>query len=90
LICLIGSFVVTNDSPYRTHFLQILHDVGPPVYVVFFTLTGTELQVDVFVEVWVIALLLFVVRIVTIFIASYAGGFLAGDPAQHNRLSWMT
>ncbi len=90
LICLIGSFVVTNYSSYRSEFLQILHDVGPPIYVIFFTLTGAGLRLDIFMEVWAVALTLFLVRIVAIFISSYAGGWLANDPALHNRLSWMT
>jgi Trk K+ transport system NAD-binding subunit/Kef-type K+ transport system membrane component KefB len=89
LICMIGGFVVTNYSAYRAEFLQILHDVGPPIYVIFFTLTGVGLRLDLFVDVWAIALLLFVIRLVAIFIASYTGGTLAGDPAQHNLLSWM-
>ena len=90
LICMIGSFVVTNFSGYRREFLQILHDIGPPIYVIFFTLTGASLQMDVFVQLWAIALALFAIRIVALFIASYAGGTLAGDPAKHNALSWMT
>ena len=90
LICMIGSFVVTNYSSNRSEFLQILHDIGPPIYVIFFTLTGAGLQMDVFVQLWAIALALFAIRIVALFIASYAGGLLAGDPAKHNALSWMT
>ncbi len=90
LICMIGSFVVTNTSAYRSEFLQLLHDIGPPIYVVFFTLTGAGLRLDVFVQVWAIALALFVIRLVAIFIASYVGGSLARDPRQYNILSGLT
>jgi Trk K+ transport system NAD-binding subunit/Kef-type K+ transport system membrane component KefB len=90
LICMIGSFVVTNYSKHRVEFLQILEDAGPPIYVAFFTLTGASLELDVLSETWSIALLLFGVRLVAIFIGSLSGGFLAGDPVSHNGLSWMT
>ena len=31
----------------------------------------------------------FLVRLVAIFIGSFSGGALAGDPKRHNRISWM-
>ncbi len=89
LICLIGSFVVTNFSRYRTEFSKILHDVSPPIYVIFFTLTGASLALDILATVWPIALALFVVRLVGIFVGSFSGGMLAGDPMKYNRISWM-
>jgi len=90
LICMIGSFVVTNYSNYRAEFMKILHDVSPFIYVVFFTLTGASLSLDVLAEIWPIALLIFVMRSIAIFLGSYSGGLLAGDSAKHNSLSWMT
>ena len=90
LICMIGSFVVTNYSPYRTEFLSLMHRVGPPIYVIFFTLTGAALRLDVFVQVWTGALALFAIRLVAVFAGSFIGGAIAGDARQHNLLSWMT
>jgi Trk K+ transport system NAD-binding subunit/Kef-type K+ transport system membrane component KefB len=90
LICMIGGFVVTNYSAYRTDFLKILEEIGPPIYLIFFTLTGVGLRLDIFVQVWGIALILFAIRLVAVFVSSYIGGMLAGDPTQHNLLSWMT
>ncbi|RMF87428.1 MAG: potassium transporter TrkA [Nitrospinota bacterium] len=84
LICMIGSFVVTNYSDYRTEFLQLLHDIGPPVYIAFFTLTGASLALDILLKVWPIALVLFLARLGGIFIGSLSGGILAGDPMRYN------
>ncbi len=89
LICMIGGFLTTNYSRYRTEFLQILHDVGLPVYIAFFTLTGASLALDILIKTWPIALTLFAVRVAAIFVGSFTGGVLAGDPASHNRISWM-
>ncbi len=90
LICMIGSFMVTNYTKYRDELLRNLHEAGPPIYVAFFTLTGASLALDVLASTWPIALALFGVRLVAIFIGSFSGGVIAGDPMEHNRLSWAT
>lgn len=90
LICMVGSFIATNYSDYRAEFRKILHETGPAVYVVFFTLTGASLALDILALMLPIALCLVVVRFAGIFIGSFSGGTFAGDPAQHNRISWMT
>lgn len=89
LICMVGSFIATNYSDYRGEFRKILHEIGPAVYVIFFTLTGASLGLDVLALVWPIALCLAVIRAAGIFIGSFFGGMLAGDPAQYNRIGWM-
>ncbi|MCP4362749.1 MAG: potassium transporter TrkA [Chloroflexi bacterium] len=89
LICMIGSFVVTNYSRFRLEFAKIIHDVSPAIYVIFFTLTGASLALDVLAQVWLIAVILFIVRLVGVFIGSFAGGFAAGDPPKQNAVSWM-
>jgi Trk K+ transport system NAD-binding subunit/Kef-type K+ transport system membrane component KefB/predicted transcriptional regulator len=89
LICMLASILVTNYSKYRTEFLAILHDAGPPIYIFFFTLTGASLALDVLAKTWVIAVVLFIVRLGAIFIGSFSGGTLAGDPLRQNRIGWM-
>ena len=89
LECMIAGFIINNYSPYRPEFSQILHDAGPAIYVAFFTLTGASLALDILLDVWPIALALFMIRLVGIFVGSFAGGTIAGDLPRHNRLSWM-
>lgn len=90
LMCLIGSFYVTNFTQYRAEFMKIIHDVGPPIYVLFFTLTGASLALDVLFDAWAVALILFGVRLLGIFIGSFAGGVASRDSMKHNRYGWMT
>ena len=90
LICIIASFLVTNFSSYRKIFSEILHEIGPPIYIIFFTLTGASLALDLIISVWSIAPGIFVVRLFAIFIGSYFGGVLAGDRMRHNKYSWMS
>lgn len=89
LVCMVASFIVTNYSPYRQEFLQILADAGPPVYILFFTLTGASLALDILVDTLPVALALFAIRLAAIFAGSFGGGLAARDPAHHNRLGWL-
>lgn len=89
LICMVASFIVNNWSPHRTEFSHLLHDTGPLIYIAFFTLVGAELKLDVLADVWLIALAVFGVRIISIFVGSMIGGIAAGEPMKHNRLRWM-
>ncbi len=90
LVCMVAGFVVTNFSSSRTEVHPVLDLVGQPVYVVFFTLVGASLTFGTLVQTWHIALLLFAVRLLGIFVGSVVGGVAGGDPWRLNRISWMT
>lgn len=89
LICMIASFITINFSKYRAELLKIFDVIGLPIYIAFFTLTGASLALDILVQTWPIALALFAIRLVALFIGSMGGGMLAGDPMKHNRIYWM-
>lgn len=90
LACMVIGFTVTNFTPFRSDFRRLLDRTGPPVYVVFFTLTGAGLALDVVAATWQLALLLFGVRLLAVFVGSYLGGTIAGEPARLNRIAWMS
>ena len=89
LVCIIGSFYVTNYSKYRQEFQKILHETGPMIYVAFFTLVGAMLSIDILAKVWIIAIILFFVRLIAMIFGAYAGSTLAGDPSVNRRIGWM-
>jgi Trk K+ transport system NAD-binding subunit len=89
LICIIGSFIVTNYSKHRSEFLKILHDSRSAVYVIFFTLIGASISLGILITVWAIAITLFIIRLIILVIAGFVGGSLGGDPARFNRIAWM-
>lgn len=89
LVAMIGGFMVTNFSSHREQFDGILHDVGPAVYVAFFTLTGVTLKLDILLATLPIAMALFGVRMLAIFIGSYVGGRIAGEPQSFQRYAWL-
>ncbi len=89
LIAMIASFYITNWTSHRDQMLGILEETSPGIYIAFFTLTGASLALDVLMQVWGIALALFLVRLLTIFIGSLSGGLIAREPMKHNMVSWM-
>ncbi len=89
LVCMIVGFLISSYSDYRGDFSRVLNLIGPAIYVLFFTLTGASLALDILLETWPIALALFFVRLIGIAIGSFGGGTAAGDPAKHNRVAWM-
>jgi Trk K+ transport system NAD-binding subunit len=89
LICIVGSFLVTNYSVYRNDFIRIVKELGPYVYIMFFTLTGAMISLEVVAAMWFITLIIFGVRLVSLFLAGYAGSSLAGDSSLFRSISWM-
>ncbi|MEM6529284.1 MAG: cation:proton antiporter, partial [Chloroflexota bacterium] len=89
LTSMIAGFYVTNFTAYRQEFERLLHDVSPVIYVAFFTLTGIALKLDVLLASIGIAIVLFGVRALSIFIGSFAGATLAGEPMRFRRVAWL-
>lgn len=89
LICIIGSFMVTNYSVYRNDLIKIVKETGPYVYIIFFTLTGAMISLDVVSSLWFVTLIIFGVRIVSLGLAGFVGSASAGDSHLYRRISWM-
>ncbi|WP_421919026.1 monovalent cation:proton antiporter family protein [Marinifilum sp.] len=89
LICILGSFVVVNFGKSRREFNRIIELVVPSIYVLFYTITGASVKIDILQNVWSIALLFFIVRLGSMAIGAFIGGTLGGDPIRYNRISWM-
>ena len=89
LAAIVGSFMVNNYSRHRLEFVKIIQEVGPTVYVVFFTLTGASLSIDLLLQAWSVAIVLFAVRLVALFLGGMVGGYFGGDPVRHNLIAWM-
>ncbi len=86
---LLAAFLLVNKTPLRDEFVRLLEALSPAVYIAFFTLTGASLALDVLLAAWPVALALFAVRLVGVFLGSFAGGLVAGDPLRLNAISWM-
>jgi Kef-type K+ transport system membrane component KefB len=79
LICMTAGFFVTNYTKRAPDFRHLVEGMSPFVFLLFFTLVGIELELNVIGEAWVIILILFAVRLVGIFIGTFAGTLAARD-----------
>ncbi len=88
LIALIAGFFITNFTAQREQFDELLHRIGPLVYVAFFTITGLSLKLDVLWSVLPIAAALFVLRALGIAGGSLIGSRWAGEPTRLSTIYW--
>jgi Trk K+ transport system NAD-binding subunit len=86
---MVGSFFVTNYTRYRPEFLEIIQDAGPVIYLIFFTLVGDALRLDILAQTLLFTFIIFGVRLAGLFVGSIIGGTIARDPSRHNRVAWM-
>ncbi len=86
---MLAAFALVNLSPYRDEFDRLLAGLGPAVYIAFFTLVGAELKLDVLVSAWALGLAFFLVRLLGVFLGSFLGGVLAGEPLSRAALSGL-
>jgi Trk K+ transport system NAD-binding subunit/Kef-type K+ transport system membrane component KefB len=89
LVCIIGSFMVTNYSIYRNDFMRIVKELGPYVYMVFFTLTGALISLEVLAALWFVTLIIFGSRMISLFLAGYLGSSISGDSPFFRKIAWM-
>ncbi|MCF6242992.1 MAG: cation:proton antiporter [Bacteroidales bacterium] len=89
LINIVASFYVVNYTKSRTEFLMLLEKNGMNIYVLFFTLAGASVALDVLQNYWLIALVLFIVRLFTIGLGSSIGALSAGESGLFIKTAWM-
>jgi Trk K+ transport system NAD-binding subunit/NhaP-type Na+/H+ or K+/H+ antiporter len=89
LINIIGSFYLANYTRYRREFNDMLENAMPFIYAAFFTLIGASISWVFLFQVWTLAVLLFFLRIVLLFVGSWIGSAMAGDPVRFRNIMWM-
>ncbi len=90
LICMTAGFYVTNFSPFSADFRHTAEEMAPAMFLLFFTLVGIELELQVILELWAVVLILFFVRMIGIFVGTYAGNLMARDRSPGNALLGFT
>ncbi|PHS53538.1 MAG: potassium transporter TrkA [Lutibacter sp.] len=89
LICIIGSFVLTNYSKHRIEFSESLKGISPVIYIIFFTLTGASLSIQTLMSVFGIAIGFFFLRLFTMFFGGVFGVYAARDFKKYALIAWM-
>ena len=89
LICVSAGFWVQNFSRDGDLFMENIDRSSLPIYVIFFSLAGAALNVEALQQTWLIAGLLVAVRFLLIWLGSYLGAALGGDPPLVRRMSGL-
>ncbi len=87
LVCIMAGFVVENASAQGKRFIDGIERSSLPVYVIFFTLSGVGLDLASLAAMWRFALLFVVWRAATVWVTTFAGGWLAGEK-EIGRQAW--
>ena len=90
LVCIAAGFLIQNYSPNGDIFMEKIDHASLPIYVVFFAHVGADLDIRTLEHTWLIAILIVVVRFLTIGAGSIVGGKMAGDPPLMYRWSGPT
>lgn len=89
LICILGSFYVTNYTRFRPDLHRVVEEVGPIIYTAFFTFIGISLSLEILVQVYAAALVFFLIRLIAMAAGAYVGATMAGDPPLFRRIGFM-
>jgi len=89
LIAIIASFALTNYSKHRIEFREILEEISPTIYIIFFTLIGASLSFQTLISVFGIAVALFFLRLITMFIGGVIGVISVKDDKKYTFIAWM-
>lgn len=89
LIAIIASFYVTNYTGYNHEFEEIINRISPYIYIIFFTLTGNSLSLQILINVVEIALILFGVRLLSLILGGLIGTWAAKDDLKYAKIAWM-
>jgi hypothetical protein len=91
LMCLIASCIAGNESKNRRKFANILHKCAPYVFVPFFTLTGSSLDLRALLNSLAFASILVLSRGLVLLCSTYlAGKYLLKQEFSEYKLLWMT
>jgi Kef-type K+ transport system membrane component KefB/GTPase SAR1 family protein len=89
LVFIFIGFFVQNFSKFGHDFIDPIEKLSVPIYVVFFTIAGAGLNIEAFYLSYQIAILVFGVRILLIYISAKLGTKLANEPKPLQRNVWM-
>jgi len=86
---MVAGFFVQNFSDSGAKLIDAIEESSLPIFVIFFAIAGASLNFPLFLENWLLALILVGLRMLTTFQGTYLGGKLTGAPEIVNRYGWM-
>jgi Kef-type K+ transport system membrane component KefB len=89
LMFIVAGFVIANWSEHGDRLIKEVERLSTPVFVVFFTLAGAKLHLDVLASIAVLAVALTVVRAGALYIGCLTGAAISGADEASRKYGWM-
>ncbi|MBW1990127.1 MAG: cation:proton antiporter [Deltaproteobacteria bacterium] len=86
LLCISAGFFVQNFGRCGEGFMNSLDRFSLPVFLLFFSLAGASLNIEVLPVAWALAVCLVLVRGAGIYAGAWLGGVVSREPPAHRRL----
>lgn len=88
LTCMTAGFVVENFSRYGHRFLEAVERSSLPVYLIFFSIAGANLNLKILRSLWQVAVFIVLLRLFSVYLGTYTGARIARDDFNIRHLSW--
>ena len=85
LICMSAGFFIQNFSTAGAAFMEALESMALPIFILFFTLAGSALDLSSLMICWPLALALVMVRLAGLWTGSWMAAVVCRDPDIHKR-----
>jgi Kef-type K+ transport system membrane component KefB len=89
LIMMIAGFVVENFSSEGQSLIDNLEAISPPVYIIFFTLTGAAINITYLKTLWLLTILIVGFRLLFKYLGTYTGAKAAKEENFVKKHMWM-
>ncbi len=73
LLCMALGAALTNTSSQTKHIMKLSESITPPIFLIFFVLSGAELQLSVIPSVGLVGILYIIFRVIGKMVGSYTG-----------------
>lgn len=90
LACMMLSFVFVNMSKYRSKIYEPLDRITPPIYMMFFIISGASLDVTIIVSVGLVGAVYVVGRVIGKAVGSWVGARVSGAPRTVSKWLGLT
>lgn len=89
LLAMAAGFYVQNFSPAGPRLLRALEANALPIYALFFAVAGADLNLSILRDVWLIATIMILARLVALYASTYVGSRAARDPSVIRHHAWL-
>ncbi|MFT4978525.1 MAG: Kef-type K+ transport system membrane component KefB, partial [Myxococcota bacterium] len=90
LMFIVAGFVAANYSPFGEKLIKEVERLSTPVFVVFFTLAGAKLHLDVLASMAGLAFALVGVRAAALYVGCRVGAIVGGADPMSKKYVWMS